>query len=313
MTSTPPTVGVLYPGEMGSAVAALLASRGTPVVTTLAGRGATTAAHCAASGAKVVASLEDVVRASDVLISLVVPSAAEAVAEQYCAAAHRAPRGAIYVDANSIAPARAEDIGRRVEAAGRSFVDASINGLAKNLPTSGTLYLSGRRAGEVAALFEAGARVKLLGDGVGRASAMKMLLGGLSKGMCALFAELALVAHEQGMLDEMVEAATRTYGGVTAVVERMLPTYARHAARRHTEMTELEATARDAGVRPRVIQGVVKFHEAMAEAIGQGPARDGAAEAAGAGDSAQVHPAPPAGVASLVRSLADRINASEVV
>jgi hypothetical protein len=104
------------------------------------------------------------------------------------------------------------------------------------------------------------------------------------------------------MLDEMLEAATRTYGGVTAVAERMLPTYARHAERRHTEMSELEAMARDAGVTPRVIEGVLRFHEAMAQSQ---PAR--------ATGSAQVYPSPPAGVAPLIRSLADRINASEVV
>ena len=303
MTGAPPTVGVLFPGEMGSAVAALLSARGTPVVTTLAGRGPATAAHCAASGAAVLPSLAEVVRASDVLVSLVVPSAAGAVADAYCAAAHLAPAGAIYVDANSVAPARAADIGRHVESAGRSFVDASVNGLAKNLAASGTVYLSGPRAGEVAALFAGAARVKLLGDEVGRASAMKMLLGGLSKGLTALFAELALVAHGHGMLDEMLEAASRTYGGVAAVAERMLPTYDRHAARRHTEMSELEATAHEAGVTPRVIDGVVKFHAAMARA----------ARAAGAADSPQLHPAPPAGVAPIIRSLADRIDKSGVV
>jgi hypothetical protein len=51
----------------------------------------------------------------------------------------------------------------------------------------------------------------------------------------------------------------------------MLPTYAQHAGRRATEMSELEATARDAGVTPRVIEGVVKFHEALAEAMGEQP------------------------------------------
>ena len=294
------TVGVLYPGEMGSAVAALLVARGTPVVTTLAGRSASTAEHCAASGAIVVSSLAEVVRVADVLVSLVVPSAAEGVAAEYCAAARLAPPGAIFVDANSVAPARAKDIAARVEAAGRSFVDASINGLAKNLGASGTLYLSGARAAEVAALFEGAARVKLLGGDVGRASAMKMLLGGLSKGLCALFAELALLAHEQGMLEEMLEAATRTYGGVTAVAERMLPTYARHAGRRYTEMSELEATARHAGLTPRVIEGVLRFHEMMAQA-------------AGAADASQLDPAPPAGVAPIIRSLSDRIAESEVV
>jgi 3-hydroxyisobutyrate dehydrogenase-like beta-hydroxyacid dehydrogenase len=267
----PVTVGVLYPGELGAALAAALASRGIPVVTTAHGRSGPTAARAAGCGAVVLDSLPEVVRASDVLFSLVVPSAVEELAEAYLQSARLAPRGAIYVDANSIGPDKARAIAGRIESAGVSFVDASINGLAKNLGTTATLYLSGPRAGEVAALCDKVARVKVLGDEVGRASAMKMLLAGLSKGVCALFAELAALAHEQGMLDELLEATTRTYPGITALAERMLPTYAQHAARRATEMSELEATARAAGVTPRVIEGIVKFHDALAEALADGP------------------------------------------
>jgi 3-hydroxyisobutyrate dehydrogenase-like beta-hydroxyacid dehydrogenase len=273
-TNAPLTVGVLYPGEMGAALAAALVARGVPVVTTARTRSAATAARGAAGGAVVLDSFDEVVRSSDVLFSLVIPSAAEDVAAQYAESARLAPRGAIYVDANSIGSERVRAIAARVEAAGVSFVDASINGLAKNLSASGTLYLSGRRAGEVAAVCERVTRVKVLGDEPGRASAMKMLLGGLSKGVCALFAELAALADEQGMLDAMLEATTRTYPGVTALAERMLPTYARHAGRRATEMDELEATARAAGLTPRAIEGVVKFHEALAEAMPAGDVQD---------------------------------------
>jgi 3-hydroxyisobutyrate dehydrogenase-like beta-hydroxyacid dehydrogenase len=272
MTAPAPlTVGVLYPGELGAALAGALVARGVPVVTTAHGRSGRTAARAADCGAVVLNSPPEVVRASDVLFSLVVPSAAEVVANEYLQSARLAPRGAIYVDANSIGPDKVRAIAERIESAGVSFVDASINGLAKNLCTTATLYLAGRRAGEVAALCDQVARVKLLGEEVGRASAMKMLLGGLSKGVCALFAELSVLAHEQGMLDDLLEAATRTYPGVTALAERMLPTYAQHAARRATEMSELEATARAAGVTPRAIEGVVKFHEALAAEMDEQP------------------------------------------
>ena len=306
MSTTLPTVGVLYPGEMGSAVAALLRSRGVAVATTARGRSAATAALARASGAAVLDSFEEVVRGSDVLISLVVPAAAERVAAEYCAAAHAAPAGAIYVDANSVAPARAVRMRERVEAAGRSFVDASVNGLAKNLASSGTVFLSGPRAADVARLFDGATRVRVLGDEAGRASAMKMLLGGLSKGLCALFAELAVLAHEQGMLDEMLDATGRAYGGVLSVAERMLPTYARHAGRRLTEMDELEATARAAGLEPRVIGGVVGFHAALARALESegGAAEGGAAEGGGPGRGA---------MAALCRALAARVEGREVV
>lgn len=265
MTERVPTFGVLYPGEMGAALSALLRDHGVAVVTTLGGRGQATARRAVNAGMLVLDTLAHVVRVSDVVVSLVVPSAAEEVAEAYCGVAHLAPRDAIYVDANSIGPEKAMAIARRVARAGRSFVDGSINGLAKHLATSGTVYLSGERAGEVAAVLEGAVHARVLGARPGRASAMKMLLGGLSKGLCALFAELGVLAERQGMLGDLLEATARTYPGVAAVAERMLPTYPRHAARRHTEMSELEATARGAGMSPEVIAAVCRAHAALAE------------------------------------------------
>jgi len=264
------TIGILYPGEMGSSLAALLRGRGHRVVTTLTGRGERTAQLCREAGIAVLPSLADVVRSADVVISVVPPAAAEDVAASYCGLTSLAPAGALYVDLNAIRPDLAETLAARLAACGRGFVDAAVNGLAKNLTTTATLYLSGPRASEVAALVGSGMRVNVLGDRPGRASAMKMLLSGLSKGVCALFVETALIAQRQGMLPEMVEAYGQIYPGVTAVVDRMLPTYARHAGRRAAEMAELEQTASAAGLEPCTLAAVARVHEMLAAAdLGQ--------------------------------------------
>ena len=270
MTEPQTTVGLLYPGEMGAAVSALLRRRGTAVVTTVRGRSEATARRAAECGAVVVSSLQEVVRVADVVVSLVVPSAAEEVAREYARMAHLAPASAVYLDANSVGPDKAAAMARLVESRGRAFVDASINGLAKNLAASGTLFLSGRRAGDVRRVFDGLVRVRVLGDEPGKASAMKMLLGGLSKGICALFTELAVLADRQGMLDEMLEATSTTYGGVAALAERMLPTYFHHAARRATEMNELGATAAGAGLAPPVLEAVRELHRTLAHALPPG-------------------------------------------
>jgi 3-hydroxyisobutyrate dehydrogenase-like beta-hydroxyacid dehydrogenase len=258
------TVGLLYPGEMGASLARLLAEGGVRVVTTLAGRSPRTARLAREAGIDVLPSLADVVRESSVVFSLVETSAAAQVAQSYAALADAAPKRAIYVDANSIGPELAKQIGATIAAAGVDFIDASINGLAKHLSTGGTLYLSGPRADEVAQLVGPAVRVRVLGSEIGRASAMKMLLGGLTKGMCGLFLELAMLAHRRGMLPEMMEACTMIYPGITVVIDRMLPTYARHAGRRATEMQELEATAQIAGSEPCVIGAIRELHEQLA-------------------------------------------------
>ena len=265
MSPPPPvTAGVLSLGEMGAALAELLRGRGVRVVTSLRGRSAATARRCADAGVVVRDDPADVVRESDVFFSLVPPAEATAIAGWYCGLAHAAPAGALYVDVNSIGPGAAAAIAARVSAGGVSFLDAAVNGLAKNLTTTATLFLSGPRAGELSGLLAGAMRVRVLGDEPGRASAMKMLLSGVSKGICALYAELALLARARDMLPQMIEETARIYPGVAALADRMLPTYAQHAARRATEMSELEATALASGLTPPVIRAVRQAHEELA-------------------------------------------------
>src|SRR6185503_11067000 len=179
------TVAVLYPGDMGVALAAALRAKGFRVVTTLSERSQRTADNCCAGEITVLDSFAEVVRQSEVVISCVLPEVSSEVVSQYCAQAHLAPRGAVFVDANSIGPEVAGALAIELTRCGIDFVDAAINGLAANLTSGGTLFLSGRRADEIARVFEGVVRVRVLDDQPGRASAMKMLLGGVSKGVCA--------------------------------------------------------------------------------------------------------------------------------
>jgi 3-hydroxyisobutyrate dehydrogenase-like beta-hydroxyacid dehydrogenase len=258
------TVGLLYPGEMGAAFARLLIAGRTRVVTTLAGRSENTARLARDAGVIVLDSLKDVVRESQVILSLVAPSAAAQVADEFCELAHLSPRLALYVDANSIGPEQARSIAEKLAAVNRDFVDAAINGLARNISTSGTLYLSGTRASEFEKLVANAMRLRILGTEPGQASTMKMLLGGLSKGLCALFMELAIMAQRREMLPQMLEACAMIYPGVTAVVDRMLPTYAKHADRRAAEMRELQQTVQNTGMEPCLVEAIRELHERLA-------------------------------------------------
>ena len=75
---------ILYPGELGAGLGAVLAERGLRVVTTLIDRGPRTAGRCNEAGIEVLATFGEVVRAANLVISLVPPAAAEEVAEAYC-------------------------------------------------------------------------------------------------------------------------------------------------------------------------------------------------------------------------------------
>jgi 3-hydroxyisobutyrate dehydrogenase-like beta-hydroxyacid dehydrogenase len=170
----------------------------------------------------------------------------------------------LFVDVNSTSPELVVSLAARLENCGVGFVDAAVNGLAVNLTTTATVFVSGERASEAAMLFDGALTTRLLGNEVGRASAMKMLLAGLSKGTCALFLELAVLAERRGMLAELIEATKRIYPGIAQLVDRMLPTYPAHAVRRADEMRELESTALASSLRPPVIAAVRQLHELLA-------------------------------------------------
>ncbi len=258
------TIGLLHCGEMGCAVAAALREVGHRVLTITAGRSPATLARCEQIGVDTVESMSALLQQADLVFSLVPPAAAAEIVDDVCRHRAVAKPQLIYVDLNSISPAQSCDLASRIEKAGLSYVDGAINGLAKNLRNGGTVFLSGQQASEVAALFPSSVRVNALGDAIGSASLMKMLLAGLSKGVCGLFAELAIVAHRNDSLDSFITTAADIYPGLMTLVERMLPTYAKHAVRRADEMGELLATAADASMQPAVLSGLKELHDALA-------------------------------------------------
>jgi 3-hydroxyisobutyrate dehydrogenase-like beta-hydroxyacid dehydrogenase len=265
-----PTVGILYAGEMGSALGRALAADGPRVVTTLEGRGPRTQRLCREAGLEELPSLASVVRLADLVVSVVPPSAAVAVARSYASLAGDAT-GRLYVDANAISPATAAEVGRALAGTGVGYVDAAINGLASALHTGAIVYLSGAHAAEVAQVFGRCLRVQVVGDRPGQASALKGALAGLSKGLTALFVEIAVLARATGLSEPFLERCRSFYPGVLAVVERMLPTYPRHAGRRAEEMAELESFMLGLGLRPDMVRAAGQVTRAVAEAgLGDG-------------------------------------------
>jgi 3-hydroxyisobutyrate dehydrogenase-like beta-hydroxyacid dehydrogenase len=247
-------IGILHPGEMGSSLGGQLAGAGFRVVCALEGRGERTSRLCHQAGLEATGSVREVIRESDVIISLVAPSSALSVARHYCEIAREGPEHQVFIDCNSISPETIAGIDSIVTAQNRSFVDGAILGLASRLRDRGVLLLSGARAREIAELFGGAVKVKLLGDEAGRASAYKMMMSGVSKGIAALFVELSVAADKQGLLDDLLAGMKEVYPGLMELIERLLPTYPQHARRRGSEMEELERTLVSLGLEPRMIR-----------------------------------------------------------
>jgi 3-hydroxyisobutyrate dehydrogenase-like beta-hydroxyacid dehydrogenase len=262
----PTTVGIVYPGEMGSALGRLLVQSGVPVIATTEGRGFRTRQLAEGAGLVILPRLRDVAERAEVVLSTVPPAAARAVAECFMASRPERCRTQIYADLNSVAPDTARKVADVIGAAGLDFVDGAIHGLASRLPERGTLYLSGRAAPALAGLLGRSLRVRVLGEATGQASAFKMMISGMAKGVVALFLEMGLTAHRAGMLEELLACYRDAYPEIMALVERMLPTYPRHAPRRAEEARQVEQTIRALGVRPCLARGTREATEDLMRA-----------------------------------------------
>jgi 3-hydroxyisobutyrate dehydrogenase-like beta-hydroxyacid dehydrogenase len=189
-------VGLLHPGEMGSAVGGALVGRGETVLWASAGRTAATAERALAAGLEDGGDVAEVCRRCEILLSICPPHAALDVAQAASGFA------GIYVDANAIAP----DTARAVAALQLRIVDGGIVGPPPSRPGTTRLYLSGGEATEVAALFS-GTNVdaRAISEQVGAASALKAAYAGWTKGSAALLLTVRELARAEGVEDALLE------------------------------------------------------------------------------------------------------------
>ncbi|HEY6150527.1 MAG TPA: DUF1932 domain-containing protein [Gaiellaceae bacterium] len=187
-------VGLLHPGEMGAAVGEDLLSAGHHVVWASAGRSAETRERAGLAGLEDVGTVEEVVRRSQLILSICPPHAALDVARSV------AGFDGIYVDANAVSPSTAREIGGR-------FVDGGIIGPPPLDPGTTRLYLSGKEAERVASLFQRTAlEPRVISDEPGAASALKMVYAAWTKGTAAMLIAIRALARaenvEELLLDE---------------------------------------------------------------------------------------------------------------
>jgi hypothetical protein len=107
-------------------------------------------------------------------------------------------------------------------------------------------------------------RVKVVGDMPGQASALKMIVSGIPKGLSGLFIETMLFAQNMHLLSEAIEACNEIYPSIMEVVRRMLPTYPQHAARRCEELQQVEETMLISGLSPRIVRAVREVTSGLA-------------------------------------------------
>ncbi|MFE9335585.1 DUF1932 domain-containing protein [Streptomyces sp. NPDC007063] len=237
------TVTILHPGSMGAAVAAQAVGAGHSGLWVSEGRSRTTHQRAQEVSLTACASLREALDASDVVLSVCPPHAAEKVA----AAVSKYPFTGLYIDANAISPQRMERIASDIRPA-PVVLDGAIFGPPPTAQRTCRLYVAGtEQAMELAhGLFnETAVEVRSAGDRIGSASALKASFAGFQKAARTLAGVSHALADAHGVGDLLTSEAKTMVSEILSDPD-YLPSVAARAWRWAPEMLEIAETLRAA-------------------------------------------------------------------
>ncbi len=238
-------LGILHPGQMGVSIAASAKNSGCEVYWASEGRSKQTRQRAAELGIIDTLTLEALCQTCAVIFSVCPPHAAEEVANHVLTAGFQG----LYVDANAIAPQRTQRMGQIFHTAGLDFVDGGIIGGPAWEPGQTWLYLSGEEAQAAAAYFKAGPlEVSVIGDEIGKASALKMCFAAYTKGTTALLCGILAAAEDLGVREELETQWSRGGSDFATQTQNRVQRVTAKAWRFEGEMKEIASTLAGASI-----------------------------------------------------------------
>jgi 3-hydroxyisobutyrate dehydrogenase-like beta-hydroxyacid dehydrogenase len=262
----PLTVGIIGAGEMGAAVGQRLREGGARAITTLRGRSPASVERVRRAGLETVDDDSNFVLESDLILSIVPPGQALAVAERY----HQTLKGnrgkAIFVECNAVSPATVRQIAELLASDCR-FIDAGIIGgppPAGRLDRGPRFYASGAGAVSLTGLRQHGLDIAVIDGPIGAASALKLSYAGLTKGLIALAAAMIGGATRAGLADALRAELARSQPALLSMIGTRMPAMFPKAHRWVAEMEEIAAFLGDSENGAAIYEGMARLYERVA-------------------------------------------------
>ncbi len=223
---------------MGAAVARRIHARGGDVAVTLEGRGAESAAR--AAGLALRPSEHVLAGWADVILSILPPGDAVALARRVAPVLTQRADRPIYVDCNAVSPETVREVAAALP--GVEFCDVGIIGGPPRAEGAGPrFYVSGAAAQALLPLRDLGIDFRPIDGGAGAASALKMSYAGITKGLTALGSTMALGASEAGAAAALRAELEESQPELVRYLDRSVPDMFAKAYRWVAEMGEIEA------------------------------------------------------------------------
>lgn len=257
-------IAVIGAGAMGSGVGRRLVENGLRVTTPLEGRSAATVKRAQDAGMTPIGF--DQIADAEMVLSIIPPGDAGAVATRAAGLFASTGKAPIYVDCNAISPQTSAGIEALLAPVGAAYVDAGIIGAPPTPGSPGPLfYASGPAAEKLAALAGFGLRVSVLDQPNGAASSLKMSYAGMTKGFTALTAMMMLAAARSGADKALMAELAQSQPALLPWVTRAIPLMCPKAYRWVAEMEEIGAFAADDPAAQGAFQAIASFYQHIAD------------------------------------------------
>lgn len=257
-------IGVVSPGDMGQAVAMRLKACGYAVHTALDGRSLRTRELAAKAGLLDCGSMDQLVATCDIILSILNPGAAVDKAREVAAAIRAGGKRTVFVDCNAIAPQTVREIDAIIRQAGGSFIDAGIVGPPPRGGARTRIYVSGPQAALLSVIKDEHLDIRIAGERIGDASAIKMCYAAYTKGAVALGVEMMMAAHKLGVGQALDAEMQESIADVRKWILSRSTTMPPKAYRWVPEMLEIAKTFEGVGMTPRMLLGAADMFELIA-------------------------------------------------
>jgi 3-hydroxyisobutyrate dehydrogenase-like beta-hydroxyacid dehydrogenase len=261
------TIAIQSPGDMGHGIGRVLAEGGYRTISALEDRSQRTRGLAKAAGIEDIGGLSDLLEQADVVLSIMRPDRALGFVEALASLAPAYSGRPMIVDLNAVAPGTGRAAAATAEAAGFDFIDGGIIGSPPRPGSKSTprLYISGPRAGELVILNQTGLDFRVLGDGIGAGSAIKMCYAALTKGLTAIGIHSMVTARLEGVEEALMAELGSSQKDLLRHLERGLPDMCPKAYRWVGEMEEIAKTHVDGGLPGEMFIGAANIYS-MVEA-----------------------------------------------
>ncbi len=179
-------ITLMSPGEMGSPIAKCIIKSGINVMSPLKNRSTQTVERAKKYGIEDSISLENSIMNSDLIISILVPDAAEDLAKEVSNLSKKLDKEIIFADLNAISPETVKKMNSSMSGTKVKFIDGGIIGGPPEGDKMPRIYVSGQNSNLFSRLDGLGMKVIDMNGSVGDASAMKMAYASITKGYSSL-------------------------------------------------------------------------------------------------------------------------------